>query len=138
MLLGRVVRISILFAFAAVIAGGPGLHYAPFLGLHDCSDHDHVAEGPNVESESACGCGQSHPNNPSSESASKLSDERGHAHGCDGSCQFCQFFSQISLDLIQLPTIYCDPATGRGEGFSSSAVFVTAISSYFERGPPIA
>ncbi|MEE2641593.1 MAG: hypothetical protein VX768_13275 [Planctomycetota bacterium] len=126
----RVIRSFLFATFAAFAAGGPGLHYAPFLGHHDCCDAG-IAE---VTSQ-ACGCGRSH-GQPNSD-AEKFS-RRDHGSSCHGHCLVCQFFSSVTFDSVACFSISTGEETCENLPARADSPNLQFIASFEQRGPPVA
>lgn len=140
MLFSRPIRVSLLFAFALFAAGGPALHYAPFLGFHG-APHDGLAS---CESEqiglarfTGCSCGNVHRSELLTDVEAGYSSEQQDSSGCDGECAVCAFFDQISFDLAAEQAIEIVCNVSGSDRFEPIALQLQFERCFDQRGPPV-
>lgn len=160
MFLKRAFNTILLTAFAVFAAGGPGLHYAPFLGHHHssghhasghhsaghhlCSDHQAAGETRDQSQHESCGCGELHETSDQADAQTQLveniqlAENSGHSHSCDHQCLICQFFSSITFESVTEFTITGDQRAYQLSAGPTESVDSQLTPAFYQRGPPVA
>lgn len=147
----KVLNLTLLVMFTALSAGGYGLHYAPFLGLHHSHSHTHGHQHSSdasialTASASACDCGHDHSEGQNVQpfgqpvGDSQLAQSNaGDSTACGGHCEFCKYFSEVHL--TSLSDVSPVAGTEADEVFSlaKSVAEFGKLYPVRPRGPPIA